>query len=139
MIQFSGRLHITGGTIKTWQELLLAAIDTRVYDANDAAQNTKMRRQMKDRFRAASAYIRRFIATNNIFLIDAYKGNVNGTITQLAWTLPGDVTAAGAGKGTQYDAGIEFSKDGRTGLASEAIYAAADTDIDVEISVESVI
>lgn len=138
MIQFSGRLHITGGTIKTWQQLILAAIDERDYDA-DGPTNLKMRAQMKDRFRAASAYIQRFIATNNIFLIDAFKGNVNGTITQAAWALPGDVTAAGAGTGTQYDAGLEFSLDHRVGLASQAVFAVLDTDIDVDISVQSVI
>lgn len=131
---FNGDVKVLAGTIKTWQQLIMTAIDARVFSA-DAPTNAKLRAQAKDRVRGASAYIRRFYPATNIYTIDAYKGNTNGTLSQAAWTLPGDVTASPGG-GTQYDGGIEQLRNHRTSLSSEAVYAAADTTINVLVEAE---
>lgn len=137
---FVGKVNAPAGEVRTWQELLFAAIDQRTYTAGagapEVALNAKQRRQMKDRFRAATGYIRRFKPAANVFLLNAYKGNVNGTVTQAAWTLPGDVTGATTGAGAEYDGGVEYRPMQQIGMASDAVYAAAATLIDVEITVE---
>lgn len=130
---FKGNIKIIAGEIHTWQELILVAIEARTYSA-DGPTNTKLKRQAKERVPAAHAFIRRFLPSANIFIVDAYKGNTNGTINQAAWTLPGDLTASPGG-GDQYDGGVEYKRH-RVGLASEAIYAAADATINVEIEAE---
>lgn len=139
MFGFTGRLKLIGGEIHTWQELIFAAIDARVYSP-DGPTNVIRRNQAKDQFRAASAYLRRFKPSGQLFLIDAYKGNVNGTLSQASWNLPDDVTdQAVAGTGAEYDGGVEYSQDYRTGLASQALYSDANIDIEVEIERSSIV
>lgn len=133
MVTFTGTLKALAGEIRTWQELLLRAIDERDYGS---ATN---RQHMKDRFYAASGVVKMFKPAANIFIIDANKGNTNGTLAQASWALPGDVTGAAPGTANEYDGGVEYSRDYRVSLGSEAVYAAADTEIDVVIVAESII
>lgn len=134
---FRGKLVVPAGQVRTWWELISAALDQRVYSA-DATLNAKMRQQMKDRFRAAPIFIRRFFPSANIFLVDAYKGNTNGVINQAAWNIAADITDAGTGNGALYVGAAAYDRLGRVGSASEAVYAAAETTIEVDIEMASV-
>lgn len=130
MENFTGKLVVPAGEIRTWQELIFAALDERVFTAGNATLDGQQRSQMKDRFRAATAWVRSFRPAGNIYVVNAYKGNVNGAMTQAAWTLPTDITDPTTGAGALYEGGIEYKREHRIGLASEAIYAAAETVID---------
>jgi hypothetical protein len=134
MNTFEGNLKITGGTIKTWQELLTNAIRARTYSA-DGPTNTKLQNEAIGRFRGGFAFIRRMLPNLNIASIDAYKGNQNGVLDQTKWTLPGDINLQPGG-GNHFDGGIEYRRNWKIAIASVGIYAAADTVIEVELEVE---
>lgn len=128
MLTFNGRVKITGGTFKTWQELIIAAITARTYVSAEAkARDLSM-------WRGAVAQYVKFTPLLNVYIANSWKGNVNGVLTQSAWAA-GDMTASPGG-GKPLDGGIEyiFGAGTRVELANRMVYAAADTEIDLDVT-----
>ncbi len=138
-VTYEGSLKILSGEIRTWQELLIAAINARVYSA-DSAINAAQRALAIGHFRGAQVYVRRLLPMGHVFTIDAFKSNKQGVLDQSGWTLPEDVTAIPGG-GNQMDGGVEYRRNWKLSIASVAVYAwdgaaSADTTIYVEFEVE---
>src|SRR6266404_9760515 len=99
-MNFNGNVKILAGTFKTWQELIRLAVEARNYvSADEKARVSSM-------WRAQTSSHLKFRAAANIYIADAWKGNVNGVITQAAW-IAGDFTAAPGG-GELFDGGVEY-------------------------------
>lgn len=122
---FQGRVKILAGTFKTWQQLIIAAVTARTYVSAEA----KTRDISMWRSQVTSKFVFKAIA-GNIYTVNAWKGNNNGTVDQAAWAA-GDFTASPGG-GSLFDGGVEYKRD-RVSLAHEIVYAAADTEIDLDV------
>lgn len=124
---FNGQVKITGGQFKTWYQLIIAAIAARDWDSQeqeDAAVS---------RWRQAICTHIRFKPDVNMYTIDAFKGIINGVVTQADWAA-GDFTASPGG-GMLFEGGIEYGPYSDVELMNTVVYAAADTVIMLNVVV----
>lgn len=133
MNQLNTTLKVLAGTIKTYEELIMTALDARTYSA-DADLNASRKAQQKSWFKGGAMVAQVSMKPDvNVYSIDAFKGNRNGVIDQAAWTLPDDVTDQPGG-GELCEGGVLKTFPNYFGLSSRAIYAAADAVIFFDVS-----
>lgn len=125
-MNFNGSVKIAAGTFKTWQELIIAAVTARTYaSADEEARVVSM-------WKGQIAAYMRFNPAANIYTADAWKGNVNGTITQSAWAA-GDFTGSPGG-GELFASGAEYEIRQPVALANRVVYAVGDTTIYLDVT-----
>ncbi len=125
-MNFNGQVKITAGTFKTWYELIIAAIAARDYDT--AAEEARVISMWRQPFGVNVT----FKCSTDIYTLDAWKGNVNGVITQSEW-VAGDFTASPGG-GWLYEGGVEYGPYLDVPIMNRVVYAAADSVIYLNVT-----
>lgn len=127
-MNFNGQVLIAAGAFKTWYQLIIAAVAARDYD--EAAEEARV----ISMWRQPIGVNMTFKPSANIYTVDAWKGNVNGVITQAEWAA-GDFTASPGG-GWIYEGGIEYGPYNDVPLMNRVVYAAAETVINLNVTVQ---
>lgn len=135
MFTYQGSVKALAGLFKTYMELIHTGIDARTYSAV-GARDAEIKLALKRRFTAQTAAGVFTNPTGPIYVIDAFKGNVNGIITQASWAA-GDVTAEPGGGELMTEGKLNPSGYGgdRFELGNRLIYAAADTVIYLDVTI----
>jgi hypothetical protein len=125
---FQGSVKILAGTFKTYQELIVAAITARAYVSAQA--------KLDDISRVKAQAVCE-VFTNpqgDIYVMNAWKGVVNGVATQSAWAA-GDFTAEpGGGEKLSQGKFNPANMGQRFELSSRIIYAVGDTVIYLDVT-----
>lgn len=122
-------MKLTGGEFRTWQELIIAAIDARTFVAMPGMTAVQVKAAYKAWFIAKHAAETFINPAANIYMIDAFKGVLNGVTTQATWAA-GDFTAVPGG-------GELLTEGKRHGhkfeLGSRVVYSAVDVTIYLDV------
>lgn len=137
MRHFQGSVKITGGEFRTYQELILTALDSRTFDTDDGANNSAIKEQVSSRFRAATAANVFTNPDGEIYIMDCFRksGIVGGVTDQAMWAAVDFTAAPGGGeKLTQGKLNPSGPVYDRFDLGNRLIYAAADTVIYLDVT-----
>lgn len=123
---FNGSVKILAGEIKTWYELMFAAIEARTYSA-DGPTNLQRRLDYQSRVRSLPAGTMIVKAkAGDFYVMDAYK-NVQNGVTQ-SGLVAGDFTAEpGGGIKLPFFGDAQWHTLYDVAVGGQLVYAAADT------------
>lgn len=127
MLVFNGSLLIADGEFKTIGELIRAAIDAR--DLTAAQKSAE-----KSRWRCAVVEEGFLKPAGTLYMLDAYKGVVNGVATQADWQATDFTQVPGGGEPLDADLSRHF--DRKTPLDSLVLYNMTGSDVTVYVYVQ---
>lgn len=133
---FNGSVVIPLNEFRTYEELIVAALAARTFDAVTPANNVILKAKAQSIVKAASAAIVFTMPRGNIYTMDNHrKGAVVGGVTDQAAFVAADFTnTPGGGEllqgGKVYPGHIALRFD----LGSRLVYAGAETIIDLDVT-----
>lgn len=130
MNHFIGSVSLPNDSPKTIQELIQAAISARTYPGAAGAQQKYDAASRITNLVAEEGFM---IPAGDVYMIDAYKGNLNGVAVAASW-VGADFTGVPGG-GIVISGGISRHFNHGAALGSRVLYQNSGADMAIELDV----